>query len=126
MDYTSGPIGIVKCLRCGNTITYGRADKKFCCDYCKNMYHNEKNKEYVKIHSRVTRALDRNYKLLLSLIENGKTSVQMADMLQWGFLPEYITGLSKSRMKIDYRCYDITYNRSESKVYNIRKISDRF
>ena len=113
-----------KCLECGTPIQYGRSDKKFCCDYCKNRWHNERNKDYVRIRSKVTHALDKNYRILTLLLGNGKTSAPMSDLQQWGFSPEYVTGMNKGRMRTEYRCFDIRYNRSENKIYNICRVPD--
>lgn len=38
-----------KCLECGEKIV-GRADKKFCNDYCRNAYNNNLHKDSKKLN----------------------------------------------------------------------------
>ena len=57
------------CLACGN-ILKGRADKKFCNDYCRNNYNNlQKSKDnYSNIIRNINNALLKNRKVLQSLL----------------------------------------------------------
>ena len=50
------------------------------------------------------------------------TTIDLGDAIQWGFNPEYITGLRKYRMRMECRCFDIKYYRSENKLYGIEKV----
>lgn len=111
-----------KCLECGQPIQYGRIDKKFCSDTCKNRYHNRESSQFLKIHSKVIHSLDKNYKILNHCIEKGLTSVDLRDIIQWGFNPEYVTGVHKARMKLENRCYDIKYQRSDNRIYNLERV----
>lgn len=111
-----------RCLECGHEITYGRTDKKFCCEECKNKYHNRTSKEYIRIHSKTIRALDKNYGILLDLIRKGYDSAELGDLIQWGFSPNYVTGVRCLRRKTEHRCYNIKYYYTESRIYGIQKV----
>ena len=58
------------CLECNQPL-FGRIDKKFCNDYCRNSYNNRSNKvanDYVR---KVNVILRKNRKIITSLL-NGK------------------------------------------------------
>lgn len=111
-----------KCLECGTEITYGRTDKKFCSDVCKNKYHNRRHGEYIRTHAKVINALDKNHEILKQMLQTGITSAKIGDMVQWGFNPEYVTNARKIRHKMEYRCFDIRYFQSENKIYKIEAV----
>ena len=115
----------VQCLECGKDIEYGRADKKFCCDSCKNRWHNRKKSYLMRLQSKVIHGLDKNYRILDELVKKEKSWAPIGDLVQWGFNPEYVTGVTRNRMRIEYRCYDIKYCRSESRIYNICKVAQQ-
>ena len=112
------------CLECGHTISYGRTDKKFCCDDCKNKYHNRTAKEFLRIHSKTIHILDKNYRILNQCLSKGQTSMDLGDAIQWGFNPEYVTGLRRNKIRWENRCFDIKYLRSDNKIYRIEKVRD--
>ena len=122
MEYTLKSKKSGCCLECGHSIQYGRSDKKFCSDSCKNSWHNRQRKEFLKVHSKVLHVLDKNYSILEHCLLKGKTSLDLGDAVQWGFNPEYITGLRSYRMRMEFRCFDIKYLRSDNKIYNIEKV----
>ena len=113
-----------ECLSCGGPIRYGCTDKKFCSDACKNRYHNQQMNQFLKIHSKVVHALDRNHKILSHCLSHGLNSIDLNEAIEWGFNPEYVTGLRRSRMRQEFRCFDIRYQRSETRLYKIEKLED--
>ena len=113
-----------ECLSCGGPIRYGRTDKKFCSDACKNRYHNQQMNKFLKIHSKVVHALDRNHKILSHCLSHGLNSIDLNEAIEWGFNPEYVTGLRRSRMRQEFRCFDIRYQRSATRLYKIERLED--
>lgn len=111
------------CLECGNAIEYGRQDKKFCSSKCRNDYHNHKGHDQRAYHARVTGILNRNYKILRSLVEAGETSAELGDLVQWGFNPEFMTYNRKSVGRNECHCFEIKYYMSPSKIFNIDTVS---
>ena len=99
------------CLQCNKTIR-GRADKKFCDDYCRNNYNNQ-----LKAHSNnyvrnVNNALGKNRRILESTLnlteETIKTTKQK--LLQAGFQFKYITHTYTNKNGNTYFfCYDYGY-----------------
>jgi len=112
---------MVHCLQCGKTIT-GRKDKKFCGLGCKNAYHNmevEKRRKYMK---RVDDEMHVNYLILDESLRNGCTSLRLEELCGFGFKPGLATSYRKRRKGLELGCYDIKYNQSDSKIFNIHRI----
>ena len=78
MDYKKWQRNIPVCLECGDKIRYGRTDKKFCCDECRNRHYNSKLKEGRAYRRKVLAILQKNYDLLDELLKSG---VDSADSL---------------------------------------------
>ena len=109
-----------KCLNCGK-IAYGRSDRKFCCQQCKNAWHNARTRESRLYRSRIITALGRNYNVLRSALERGELSIDLMTLQDRGFRPCYVTGHRSVRYGSDVcRCFDISYCQSASRVYRIR------
>ena len=80
------------CLECGEKIV-GRADKKFCSDYCRNAYNNNINKDSTNLVRNVNNALRKNYRILLELNPTDKTKTSKSKLLAKGFNFEYFTSI---------------------------------
>ncbi len=101
------------CLSCNKPLK-GRADKKFCDDYCRNAYNNQlKAKEGQAFYIRtINRTLLKNRKILGSLLpeteETAKTTKERLSQL--GFSFTYITHFYTTRTgRLYYYCYDYGY-----------------
>lgn len=111
------------CLECGKKIQYGRPDKKFCCLSCKNTYNNRMKKHLECNRSRITRCLENNYRILYSLYRTNVRSISIAEIISMGFSLAVMTSYSKVGRYEEYACYDISYQISSTKVFNIRRLS---
>lgn len=113
------------CLECGDKIRYGRTDKKFCCEECKNKYYNELAKGSRAYRRKVVNRLSRNYRILDQMLKAGEPSVELTDLMSLGFSPDAVTGYHKNRFKTDeYWCFDIKYKMTDSRVYSISKLKN--
>lgn len=109
------------CLNCGGPVS-GRSDKLFCCGRCKNEWHNKMTGSERRKRERVFNALWRNYKILEMLVESEERTPEIATLVSEGFRPEFITGYQRLRTgREDFRCFDISYNKTEARLYNIRR-----
>ena len=109
------------CLNCGTPIK-GRTDKLFCCSRCKNEWHNRLTGEQRRRRERVFNTLWKNYKILELVMESGDPLPEIHALTDLGFRPEYVTGFCRRRGGRDeYRCFDISYNKTEARLYNIRR-----
>jgi|SRR5690625_590025 len=97
------------CLECEEKIS-GRADKKFCSDYCRNSYNNRKNRDSKNLMRNVHNRLRKNYRILEKLNPNGKTTVQKSTMQTMGFNFTYFTNIYRTKKgTVYYFIYDQGY-----------------
>ena len=97
---------IDSCLECG-TIFYGRTNKVFCCEACKNRYHNRKYQEIRNVKLRVRHILEKNYTILSGLVSDKISSIGRDELMLKGFNPEYVTGCMRMNKRELCYCYDI-------------------
>ena len=97
------------CLECGAEFE-GRCDKKFCCDMCRNSYHNRIYREEKNLLSRVNCRMATNRRILENLYDAGMRTVPKNLLEEEKFDFRHFTSFNKSPLgKITYRCYEYTY-----------------
>ncbi len=102
-----------KCLSCGEPI-YGRSDKKFCGDACRNAYHYEHNHQHTNMVRKINAILSRNYNVLQELNVSGKTSVTRRQLIDKGFDFKYFTHIYTTKAgAVYYIIYDEAYLKKE-------------
>ena len=94
---------------------------KFCSSSCRNRWHYLQDGELQGIRRRIIGTLDRNYSILESLIAEGVTRIDIPDLAQMGYNFDCITSYHKVRNHNEYRCYDIKYYMSESRVFKLQR-----
>jgi predicted nucleic acid-binding Zn ribbon protein len=99
-----------KCLECKEPIR-GRTDKKFCSDYCRNAYHNKRNKDSKNLIRNINNRLRKNYRILDSFpLKDGKTRTSRNSLIDKGFDFDYITSLYTTKKGSTYFfVYDLGY-----------------
>lgn len=112
------------CLECGDTIRYGRTDKRFCCEECKNRHHNRMGRESRSFRRKMLRSLDRNYEILDRLLSSGVTSADMTDLMASGFSPNIMTSYRIVCRRTECSCYDIKYIMTTARLTSISKIQN--
>lgn len=118
MSYEEGNEG-KRCLECGDELPYGRKDKKFCSPSCKNKWHYHSRPWVDALKLRTRSVLDKNYSILEALLESGVTSIDIPDLAQMGYNFDCVTSYHKVRNRDEYRCYDIKYCMSASRVFKL-------
>lgn len=112
-----------RCPECGGEIT-GRTDKRFCCEACRNRFNNRKGYSRRRFRDRIESALEKNYSILLSLLEEGISNKQIPELEALGFCPEYVTGFRQIRGKsVERYCFDVCYLQSDNRLYKIRRLN---
>ena len=97
------------CLECGTRL-YGRFDKKFCNDQCRNNYNNKQNRDETAIVKTVNRTLRKNRRILKELNPNGKAKIKRKQLESRGFDFKYFTNVYKTKEgKVYYFCYEYGY-----------------
>lgn len=99
------------CLSCSKNIK-GRADKKFCDDYCRNNYNNQLKAYSNNIVRNVNNALKKNRRILETLLSVNEDTVKTTRqiMMMKGFHFKYLTHTYTNRKGNTYCfCYDYGY-----------------
>lgn len=109
------------CLECGDTITYGRKDKIFCCPRCKNKYNNRNVRRSRETKKKIQNILARNYEVLEGLIRLKIATIDLYDLDVMGFRHEYSTSYRKYGVRNEYHCYDIKYYMTDSRVFGVNR-----
>jgi len=110
------------CLECGHELHYGRGDKKFCNSRCRNKYHNKEKRDkqdHKTVQSRVDRTINKNYTILRNLTISGFNSVDIGQLIQWGFNPDYMTANRRVGKRNECWCFEIKYNLTPTKIMNL-------
>ena len=123
MRYGDNPEDRPVCLECGDEIRYGRKDKKFCSNTCKNRYHNEIQHYSRSSRLRILGALDRNYSILEKLLRLNIRTISLGDLAQMGYNKEFVTSYHKVGGHDEYRCFDIKYCCSGSRIFRIERVN---
>jgi len=110
------------CLECETEIR-GRADKKFCSDYCRNAYNNNLNKDSTNLVRNINNRLRKNYRILNGFpLKEGKTRTSKKRLLDKGFDFEYITNIYTTKKGSTYFfVYDLGYLPLDNDYYMIVK-----
>ena len=98
------------CLACGKTLN-GRADKKFCNDYCRNAYNNQLKSANSPTVRNINNTLIRNRRILEALLGEEKMIKQPKDkFLTQGFNFKYFTHNYTNQKGDTYLfCYEYGY-----------------
>jgi len=106
-----------KCLECNEKV-FGRVDKKFCSDYCRNAYNNKVDKESKNLIRNTNNRLRKNYKILLELNISGKTKVTRRKLFDKGFDFNFFTSIYTTKTgNMYFYVYDQGYLALENDFY---------
>ena len=97
------------CQSCAQVL-YGRLDKKFCDDGCRNNFNNQQNSIQNKEIRIINRVLKRNRVILLAILSVGEkpTKVDREYLLLEGFNFRYMTHQEAGPAGQSYQiCYDV-------------------
>lgn len=111
----------VHCLECGEPV-YGRSDKKFCSDNCRNRWHGHLRYAREKIQAREMQILARNYSILESMLCLTGGKCPFSTLEEMGFKKEYVTRVIKKGKHLEYRCFDFAYNMGAGKLFNLHRL----
>ena len=110
-----------KCQNCGEPFT-GRIDKKFCSDYCRNLFNNNWRSYSDPYIKKVNNILKKNRKILAELNPNGKTKIHRSHLTRLGFRFDFCTNIYKTKNGNTYFfCYEQGYLELESDFYALVK-----
>jgi len=94
------------CLSCEAEI-FGRVDKKFCSDYCRNAFHNEVNRDSSSYIRKVNNVLRKNRRILAKYNPRGKSKIRESVLLEDGYNFGFHTNVYNTKKGGKYYfCYD--------------------
>ncbi|MAC94408.1 MAG: hypothetical protein CMC96_02785 [Flavobacteriales bacterium] len=97
------------CLECGVEL-FGRKDKKYCSDHCRNTHHNRQNSYETNYIRKVNGILRKNRRILESIAPKGKGKTKKENLQKAGFDFAYYTNTYTTKEnKTYYYCYDYAY-----------------
>jgi hypothetical protein len=109
------------CLACNKPLK-GRADKRFCDDYCRNSYNNQLKSASNNLVRNINNTLGKNRRILESLLPEGEeTAKANKEKLQrLGFNFKYMTHTYVTKTGKTYLyCYEYGYLPLENDWYLI-------
>ena len=111
------------CMACGKPVK-GRSDKKFCDDYCRNVYNNDLKSDTNNYVRNINNALSRNRRILAGCLN---TSEEMAKttkdkLLHKGIQFKYHTHTyTNKKGNVYFFCYDYGWLALENDWYLVVK-----
>lgn len=97
------------CPECQRPI-FGRSDKKFCSDACRNSFNNRANSDASNLVRNVNNTLRKNRRILLAHNPSGKAKIHRDKLLKAGFDFDYFTNTYITKSGQEYRyCYEQGY-----------------
>ena len=114
-----------KCLSC-DKILNGRADKKFCNDYCRNAYNNQLKSANSPVVRNINNALIKNRRILDAMLGEEKMVKQPKEkFLSLGFNFKYYThNYTNQKGNVYVFCYEFGYLPLEHDWFLIVKRKD--
>ncbi|MEX2380147.1 MAG: hypothetical protein WD530_05355 [Vicingaceae bacterium] len=113
-----------KCAECGEKL-FGRKDKKFCSDQCRNTHNNRLNSDEGNYMRNVNNILRKNRRILASYAPKGKGKANRETLLKDGFNFTYYTNTYTTKdNRTYYYCYDYAYLDIDNNWYAIVEKKD--
>ncbi|WP_340201520.1 hypothetical protein [Ascidiimonas sp. W6] len=109
------------CLECGEKLV-GRIDKKFCSDYCRNIYNNRINKDSKNLIRNINNRLRKNYRILEQMNPASKPKTTKLRLIDKGFDFDYFTSIYTTKTGHTYYfVYDLGYRLLDNDYYMLVK-----
>ena len=97
------------CPECGKPV-FGRIDKRFCSDACRNAFNNKANSASTNLMRNVNNILAKNRRILVELNPEGKKKTHRDKLLKKGFDFDYHTHTYTTKSGDTYQfCYEQGY-----------------
>jgi hypothetical protein len=97
------------CPECGEPF-YGRSDKKFCDDGCRNIYNNKLNSDTTNHVRNINNSLRKNRRILEKLLIDNTERVPWQSLALIGFNFSYCTHIKTTTDgKMYFYCYEYGY-----------------
>lgn len=112
------------CPECERPI-YGRSDKKFCSDGCRNAFNNKQNAGDREMIRKINQQLQKNRRILDEFFGSDRNPAHRDDMLRAGFDFNFYTHITKgNNQDLQHNCYDHYYYSKDQIFFDIGKSAD--
>lgn len=109
------------CEECGDELR-GRADKRYCSDYCRNVANNKLNRDSTALMRNINNRLRKNWRVLNELNPTDKTKTTRNKLLSMGFDFSFFTSIYTTKKGTTYFfIYDQGYLPMDDDYYLIVK-----
>ncbi|PKP40659.1 MAG: hypothetical protein CVT95_13310 [Bacteroidetes bacterium HGW-Bacteroidetes-12] len=113
-----------KCIECNEPFS-GRADKKFCSDYCRNAFNNKINKDTTNLIRNTNNRLRKNWRILEELNPIDKCKITKQKLVDRDFDFNLFTSIYTTKTgNVYYFCYNQGYLELENNFYALVKRND--
>ncbi|HBS85709.1 MAG: hypothetical protein A2W91_13605 [Bacteroidetes bacterium GWF2_38_335] len=93
------------CLNCNEPVL-GRTDKKFCTDFCRNIFNNRKNQCENLCIKETNKILKKNHSILTGIAAGKRKKIKKTELERMGFNFCFHTGIQTKKGKTQFVCYD--------------------
>ena len=115
-----------RCLQCGKEILYGRVDRKFCCEACKNSYHNRRRYPIREdMEGAVLRRIDLNHAILERLYKMDIHTIDLLTLSHLGFDPHFVTNFRRVGRHDIFAIFDLQYEMTPTRIKKLEMITKR-
>ncbi len=121
MKYEMPAEGHAHCLECGDPIPYGRSDRKYCSDRCRNRWHNREYRRWRRRFAGIIDTLLQNHLILDRLLKMGVDSVPKTELAQLGFRIDCVPSCRKVGRHMECGCFDIRYRETEGRIVHLER-----
>ena len=108
----------LKHCSCGKLLR-GRTDKRFCGDFCRNQYNNQRKAPTNNLIRNINNALSKNRRILESCYSRDERFLRLNKelLLHLGYQFSYFTHTLKSdKGHVYYFCYDLGFREENNEV----------
>lgn len=113
-----------KCQECGTEI-YGRIDKKFCSDQCRNTFNNRTHAIANSYIRKVNYTIRKNRKIMEDLLissDKDAIKIKKSKLFDLGFSFEYYTNIYKTKTgNYYYFCYEYGFMKIDEEYFTVVK-----
>ncbi|MCF0176900.1 MAG: hypothetical protein HUJ94_08675 [Bacteroidales bacterium] len=113
------------CLECGGELYRSRKGQKFCCESCKNRFHNRRVSSSRNFRLKTIHALEKNYMVLDSVLRDGEESIDLMLARTLGYDEKLMTSCIRMRGFMLCSCFDITFIQGPTKLRSITRAEKR-
>lgn len=108
------------CVLCGKALL-GRADKKYCGEYCRNTYNNKLNKQSNMAMRSAQHILSKNRKILREIVGESKVAkIHPSVLIDKGYHFDYLTCIRKYNGGEEHKyCFEFTIREISTDVIEI-------